>query len=821
MAKKLLIGLGVFLALALLALVAVATLVDANRYKPQIESLVKEKTGRTLKLEGDISLSVLPRIAINLPKTTLSNLTGERTSLSVNSARVSAAWLPLLRGRLQVGRVTADGLNVMLERRADGSTNLDDLIEPKSPAPPTPDTPAKASVPPQFEIGGVSLTNADITIDDRMGGSVIHLTQMNLHTGKLATRSSSPVELDVTYTLTAPEARGHLKLHGVLDFDWVGRVFGAQRLEAQLSGEMNKTPQNITLEVARLSLRPATEGTAVAAEELDLRIKGPLADLQFDSGRLVARKLDIDPVLLDFSVLGLEADAQGQRGSDAFEVKARISKLLASREEATGSALDVSVRLSGGPKSEGAKADGQKAGLQSVEGRVQMDGLSGRAQALNVSKLSLAARTTLEDATGHPRHIYAQFAGAVRADLNAYTLTVPSLSGEFGIDDARLPNKGFKLPMDLSLKLDLKKESLLSTLKIKFDEAPAAADLEVKGLLSQGAARQILLQVKAGHLNLDRYIVWSTPPAASDKAATKSATQRPAPAADIPVDWSGLRDLNLHAEFNAEHMQVHGVKAANVQLVVKAADGRLDMRPLTAGLYGGSLNAVATATATNTLAVRASMVGVAVGPLLKDGLGEDLLAGRGSVKIDLTTSGATANTMRRAIEGSASFGVRDGALNGINLGKALREARAALGSGQGGATSMPSHPEEKTDFAEISGTFDIAQGIATNKDLQGKSPLLRLSGEGKIDLVAAQLDYTARVSVVNTTEGQDGRERTDLQGLTAPVRITGPLEAPTYKIDWGSTVRSAVTTKASEEIKEKLAPQREELKAKLKNLLNR
>ncbi len=807
MAKKFLIGLGAALAVAVIALVALATLVDANRYKPQIESLVKDKTGRTLKMEGDLSFSVLPRIALNLPKTTLSDLAGERVALSVNSARVSAAWLPLLRGRIALGRVAADGLSAGVERRLDGSTNLDDLITPKSPAPPSPDTPAKAKTPPQFEVGSISLTNADITIDDRMGGTVIHLSQMNLHTGKLATRSSTPVELDVTYSNTAPEASGRLKVNGIIDLDLLAHVYGAQRVEAELKGVVDKAPLEITLEATRLSVRPATEGTAVAAEGLNLQLKGPLAGMHFDSCSVVARKLDFDPVLLDFSVLGLEAHAQGKRGPDTFDVKARLSKLLASRDEASGNALDVSVRLTGS---------------QNLEGRVQLDGLTGRSQALTASKFTLAASTTVQDATGNPRHIHAQFAGPARASLEARTLTLPSFNGEFGIDDARLPNKGFKLPMDLSLKLDLKQESLLSSLNIKFDDAPATADLEIKGLLSEGAARQILFQAKAERFNLDRYMVWTTPPSATpDKTPAKDK----AAAVDTPIDWSGLRDLNLNAELNIGQMQAHGVKASHVHIAIKAADGRLEARPVTAGLYGGSLNATATATANNKLVVRASMVSVAVGPLLKDGLGEELLSGRGTVKIDVTTEGATVHAMRRALDGSAGFGLRDGALKGINLGKTLREARTGFSRGDGAsgenaaATTTAGSAEEKTDFSEISGTFEIANGIATNKDLLGKSPLLRLAGEGKIDLVASQLDYTARVSVVNSTEGQGGRELGDLHGLTVPVRVTGPLEAPAYKVDWGSTARSAVTTKVQEQIKEKLTPQRDEIKAKLKNLL--
>ena len=36
---------------------------NPNRYKPEIERLVKEKTGRTLSLKGDLQVAVWPALA--------------------------------------------------------------------------------------------------------------------------------------------------------------------------------------------------------------------------------------------------------------------------------------------------------------------------------------------------------------------------------------------------------------------------------------------------------------------------------------------------------------------------------------------------------------------------------------------------------------------------------------------------------------------------------------------------------------------------------------------------------------------------------------
>ncbi len=117
MLKKILIGLGAVLGVVVLGLVALAVFFDANKYKPEIQQYVLDHYKRTLTFQGDLSLSVFPRFAIALPPTTLSNRGGDRSSASLKGAKVSVAVLPLLRGRVEVGTVSIDGLTATIERR--------------------------------------------------------------------------------------------------------------------------------------------------------------------------------------------------------------------------------------------------------------------------------------------------------------------------------------------------------------------------------------------------------------------------------------------------------------------------------------------------------------------------------------------------------------------------------------------------------------------------------------------------------------------------------------------------------------------------------
>src|SRR5512145_3185325 len=119
-------------ALVLLLIVAIGILVatfDPNDYKPRIVQLVKEKTGRTLSIAGDIDLKVFPKLGVQLGKLSLSERDGSGEFAHLEAAEVYVALLPLLSKRLVVDEVRIDGARANLIKFEDGSANFDDLIK--------------------------------------------------------------------------------------------------------------------------------------------------------------------------------------------------------------------------------------------------------------------------------------------------------------------------------------------------------------------------------------------------------------------------------------------------------------------------------------------------------------------------------------------------------------------------------------------------------------------------------------------------------------------------------------------------------------------
>lgn len=692
MIRKLSIGIAVAVGLLLVAAAALLAIVDVNRFKPQIEQTVQERLHRRLAIDGDLSLAVFPRIAVALPRTTLSQRTGDGELLSLDSARVGIALWPLLRGRFEVDRIRIAGLKATIVRAADGSSNVDDLLESEDKAG-TPQTTAAKKA--EFEIGGIELDNAEITLRDH--GNTITLSKLALKTGRIAPRTRTKLDLATHFSASRAKANG--------------------------------------------------EATASAA-------------------------LDIDLGQHAYTAESLAVTAKGDIDQKAFDLQLNIPKLAIGKDTVSGEKITAALKLGGADPG---------------ELKVALAGFSGSSGALRVDMVDLGANVRQG-----ARRVAAAVSSPAQANLDTQTLQLPKLTGQVTIDDPTLPQKTVKMPIAGAVALDAKKQAIDVRLDTKFDDTTLNLKLDVVGFDKP----RLAFDVRADQIDIDRYAPPRTAPTGSQGAAT-----------DPKIDLSALRSLNASGQVQIGRLQARGVKATAVRLGLKAAGGRAEIAPMSAALYEGTLSGTARAAADgNRVALDATLNGISIGPLLRDVLEKDPLEGRGNVKLDVATAGATIGAMKHALDGSASIALRDGAIRGINLAQKLREARAMLPGAR--TETQRASGAAKTDFSEMTANFVIRDGVASNNDLDLKSPLLRLGGAGRIDIGASTLDYTARVSVVGTLTGQDGRALTELRGVTVPVRLSGPFDQMSYAIDWGGVAKEALKSKLTEQLQQRLLPQK-------------
>lgn len=89
------------------------------------------------------------------------------------------------------------------------------------------------------------------------------------------------------------------------------------------------------------------------------------------------------------------------------------------------------------------------------------------------------------------------------------------------------------------------------------------------------------------------------------------------------------------------------------------------------------------------------------------------------------------------------------ARSGVNLAEIARTVQSAL-TGQAFGSSA------KTDFAELGGTFDIVNGVLTNTDLKLLNPLVRLSGQGIVDIGGQGMKYRIEPKAVASSKDKAG-----------------------------------------------------------------
>jgi AsmA protein len=429
-------------------------------------------------------------------------------------------------------------------------------------------------------------------------------------------------------------------------------------------------------------------------------------------------------------------------------------------------------------------------------------------------KMTLAARI---EGANPPLGADIDMASDYRFNFTRHTASFSGISLTVAGD---LPSmQGVRLAMSGQMDADWAtpgQEKAGGTLTAKFDESTLKAKFDVQGF----SPAAISFDADIDKLDTDRY---QTKDAKGGGAKPGNGAKRAekGQAGEQPLDLEGLKALNLKGQLRIGQLQAAGLKAEKVQLGLNAKGGRVDLNPVAASLYGGTLAGMASVNAhTYQFTARQQLAGINIGPLLRDLADKDLLEGRGKVNLDVQTTGRTVTALKKALAGSASVALADGALKGINLAEALRKAKAVLGSksAQEQAASQNGNSGDKTDFSELSASFAIAKGVAHNEDLSMKSPFLRLGGAGDLDIGEDRMNYLAKASVVNTSAGQGGKDLESLAGLTVPVRISGPFESLSYRIEMGSLVSDTVKQQVKEKVQEEIKGR---LQDRLKGLLQR
>ena len=241
-------------------LLGVWLLVNPNVYKGRIVAAVKESTGRELKLPGDIKLSVIPWVALELGPASLGNPPGfsDEPFLSFTHANVRVRLLPLLFKHLEIARVEVEGLDLRLRRNAAGRGNWQGV---------EPEPPAKSDL--DHTDGSYrleSLANIRV-VNGRVTDEGITVEKFNLETGSLASDRHIPVNL--TFDAGRVAAGEQLSLNAQFDLSQEAAQkplrFSAVNMSGTLARPGDRRPAHWELTAPEIDMQLTEQSLAASA----------------------------------------------------------------------------------------------------------------------------------------------------------------------------------------------------------------------------------------------------------------------------------------------------------------------------------------------------------------------------------------------------------------------------------------------------------------------------------------------------------------------------------------------------------------------------
>ncbi|MEO3433989.1 AsmA family protein [Inquilinus sp. CAU 1745] len=891
MIKKIAIGVGVVLLLLVVAVAAIPFLVPTEAVTSRVTAMVRDATGRELRIEGPVEIAVFPAIAVRMSDVALANVEGssEPDMVSLGELDVRVALLPLLGGEVEIDRFVLRQPSIVLEVAEDGTPNwqfggpeegaAQEGAAQEQETAPAEDAGQEGGSPLEaLTLGDIQIVDGTVTYIDHRTGETTVLSDVSVTaalgdlsgpvsvTGDAVFRdvaialdlsaddaaalidgSLTPVSLSLEsepLTLSfdgtasggaAPGGSGDLTLDvpSLADLaSWLRQPLpaGAPAGALNLAGEVEATPARV-----------AVEGLTIEVE--DMSAEGDLAvglagERPLVTGALTVTQLDLDHFMGD--------DAAGEEGAEdapAGEEPAEEAPPPAASGDAPVdfSALlmadgDVTLDLAGvsfGDTSIGATTVQAVLQAGNLDLTTSDAAMFGGTASINLSasatsqSVALAANLAQIDLAALPLPVEGvdgvsgRVTGIVQGHSEGGTVAAlrENADGEAALTitdaGATYQPEGMAEPLTLT-GLRAQVNADMSRVAVS-DMAMTVADIPVSGTLTlgmAGARPSVSGAIDTGHIDVDRLMeTFAAAPAeegagsgggggasSGDQAAEEGWSTE-------AIDLSALQMVDATLTLGAEGLTIQQVETGPTTISVNLINGELETRLSETAVFEGTVGGVVRASSageTPSFSAELEMLDVQAEPLLVRLADSDRLSGRMSGNLDVTASGRSQREIVGALDGTGAILFSDGALKGVNIAAMLRNLGGAFDQANAGQA-------QQTDFAELGGTFQIADGLLTTNDLRMLAPLFRIEGTGQANLVTRTVDFRLEPKLVATIEGQGGEFEEG--GLMVPIIVSGPFSDISYRPDLAGAVESIISDpEAVEQQLESLSEQTEQLR---------
>ncbi len=610
-AKKIILGvIAAFVALIVIVMAAVSIFINPNDYKDRIASMAEDALGRKVHIEGDLSLSVFPWIAIKTGAIRVENPPefGGGDFVSLKEADLSLEILPLLTGNVNIGKVTVRDMVVLLVKdknrsnwefapkasesapavsgRAESSEQAQADTSGTAQAAENPE-PGKAPEAAESSSSGFAVTasslvleNADITFRDRTTGASYQLKQFNFKGDNLRP--------DADFSLTA---------EGLLI---AAKEAVNANFKLESSGSVNPAAKSGSLPV--LNLEVDADGKGLPGGKATLAFKGGL-----DIGEgLSAITTTIESLTAQNSLASLEMAGKIDLPADRAKTQVMLSNFLV--QDSAGSKI-------------------------SFTGDIAPMALSGKGDL----KLSLAPRKSLSAfniplETRNPDALSSVELASPIVLTPAKGISLENISG--GIDNSKLSGTLACNPISL---------------------------------ITGGNGLTINGNIKFDSINVDDYL---PPEGAKAKGGDKGAKDAEAAKNKDAGGKSSLAGMNGKVQFAVDSLTVAKMVISNLSGILTMTHGEFNLDPCTFTLFKGKVDVAAKANMakeTPPVALNLKVKGLALGDMLQALSGEAKVTGDTDLTLDVTGAGKDWPALSKTLGGSGALSVRNGLIHQVKI----------------------------------------------------------------------------------------------------------------------------------------------------------
>ena len=298
---------------------SLATFIDPNNYKPEINNLIQKYTGRSFEINGTIQWSLAPQVALYLQDVTLGNAKGfEGTFLKAAEAHIKLDFIDLLKRQITINGIELQSPHLYLTKTKDNKTNFDDLIaistKPKTTKPVN-----EKNIP--IKIKEFTIKNANFTWTDNSTDKSINIKDFNLIMQNFSLSSNKTIEIN---PLKIEWAKNNVALNlYIKSFDKNPLVKGNLEIKKILPINILKTLEKTSVPKNMPKLIKGKWDLEYTSTSQKLKFYN--IDLDVDQGKVNGELLINNPLLLlastDFYNILQQLNANGKFNFTAIVIK--------------------------------------------------------------------------------------------------------------------------------------------------------------------------------------------------------------------------------------------------------------------------------------------------------------------------------------------------------------------------------------------------------------------------------------------------------------------------------------------------------------------